>query len=92
MKINTLKSLTLGILLLRILSAVADAASIAADNASNSPYQPSGVWASGQNGGYGLGAWSLNHPGAAAGEYIGDSGVGTSPTWGVYAGNNAGIR
>jgi len=51
----------LGILLLGIIVEVADAASPASDQASNTPYEPGNTWVNAQNGGTGFGAWVLTN-------------------------------
>ena len=78
------------------------ASNIATDEADNSPYTTGPSWSSGQNGGSGFGAWTLDGPGdnngAHGGFFIGDSSnnaggssgnINTSGvSWGMYANNS----
>jgi len=68
--------------------ASASAATLAADNASDTDY--SDGWSSADNGGSGFGSWTLN-AGGGGGRYIGATGQGASPSFGLFSGgNNAG--
>ncbi len=68
--------------------ATVEAASLASDNASNAPYQPSNAWVSGSNGGTGFGSWSFGTTGGG-GRYIGGTGLGGT-TFGLFAGGGSG--
>lgn len=62
------------------------AATLAFDSAADSAY--SGGWDSGDNGGSGFGTWTLNS-GGGGGDYIGATGQGASPSFGLFSGGNA---
>ncbi|MFM8365733.1 MAG: PEP-CTERM sorting domain-containing protein [Verrucomicrobiota bacterium] len=65
----------------------ASAAANASDNGSNAAY--SDGWTTGDNGGTGFGAWTLNTGGAGfAGSYVGATGQGAN-SFGLYSGNDA---
>ncbi len=78
------------------------AASVASDNACNSPYNGTS-WSNGQNGGAGFGAWSLFQTGGGTSSFFtasaSDNGSGCSSgggingscgkSWGAFAGNGA---
>lgn len=64
---------------------VAYGANIGDDNASNAPYGDG--WQSTDNGGTGLGAWTLN-AGGSGGHYIGTTGEGADPSFGLFSGGN----
>jgi hypothetical protein len=93
-----IKKFAVGILSLG-LSITLHAANTAFDRADNSPYEPGNTWITGQNGGTGFGAWTLNGPGDSngghGGFFMGSStangssgslGIDTSGvSWGMYA-------
>jgi hypothetical protein len=87
----------LWILSLGLTVAVVDAANVASDKASNSPYEPGNTWVNGQNGGSGFQGWVLTS-GTSSGFFIGSSaGNGAMPpsgnidtsgeSWGMFASN-----
>lgn len=68
-----MKKIVLPCMLVALISASAQAANLAADNASDPAY--SSGWLDGSNGGYGFGAWQLipSTPGPLSGHFIGSS-------------------
>jgi len=67
-----MKKLMISIVAL-LVAASAGAALIASDNASDSAYDPADNWTTGDNGGTGFEAWTLNSEGNNSGHFIGDS-------------------
>jgi len=80
------KKIALGIASVSLIAGSLHAANLASDNASNSPYQPGNNWPTGSNGGTGFGPWSFAATGTAD-RYIGASGVGQDPSFGIFASN-----
>jgi hypothetical protein len=85
-----IKRLAIGVLMASSSVLTAHASNPASDNASNSPYNGAS-WSSGDNGGFGFGAWSFSNTvttGGFAGEYVGGTGDGT-PAFGLFASDDA---
>ena len=78
-----MKLITTGLLT----AATAFAANTADDIASNAPYADG--WQTADNGGSGLGAWTLNS-GGLGGHFIGATGEGPDPSFGLFAGATGG--
>lgn len=87
-----MKNKTLTFFLIAAASSIAtlgQAAALADDNASNAPYADG--WQSSDNGGSGFGAWALSVGTSGGGHYIGATGEGPDPSFGLFSGgNNAG--
>jgi hypothetical protein len=72
-----------------LITQTASAATNASDNGSNAAYSDS--WVTGDNGGTGFGAWTLNSNGGTAGfagSYVGVTSQGSN-SFGLYSGNDA---
>ena len=80
--------LALGLLTLGFVSSSAFASTPASDNASNLPYAGN-TWTTATNGGTGFGAWSFGTTGGG-GHFIGLTGEGQNPSFGLFAGGTAG--